>query len=271
MNTNNAHSRAARAVKTDPVLVFLHIPKTAGLSFRRLLLDRYGQEGVAEVNSWDDYQGFLKSVDPARLGAVLGHLPYGIHEKLGGRPTNYFTILRHPVARFVSDYHYIIASPDHPWRRRFDSEQLMLEDFVEASEEDYYIAFNSMTRRLCSYDLDYAYTPQIKVHKHWWETHLTLTRSDLSEAMANLKHRIKHFGIFEDMNATLSYFCALVDLPSGVRLGRENISPLSTPLTSIPEALYAWVVQRNILDMELYYWAVDEFRRKVRSARLGGL
>jgi len=254
----------------DSVLVFLHLPKTAGQSFRRLLIDRSARDGVADVNDWDDYQEFLRSGASRRVAAIVGHMPYGIHERLDGRTATYFTMLRHPVDRFVSDYHYIVSIPDHPWNRKFDSREFTLEDYVNLSE-DHYIAFNAMTRRLCSYDLDYAYTPQVEDRKYWWETHRTLTQRDLNEAMTNLRDRIRHFGIFEEMEISLAYFRSLIDLPPDCGLPRENVSPTKTPLTSIPAELYEQIVQRNILDVELYYWAVDEFHRRFTAAGFGGV
>jgi hypothetical protein len=115
-------------------LIFLHIPKTAGTTLNRII-------------EWQ-YSAFsIYTIDPHRIRAtakrltqlserrrrglrvVRGHLFYGIHECLPQGAT-YITMLRDPVSRLLSSYHFILRRPLHPMHRRLKNEHLGVEDFI---------------------------------------------------------------------------------------------------------------------------------------------
>lgn len=86
-------------------LLFVHIPKTGGLSFRRAVTQNLRALSLPHnVN--------LKAWGPdAQLAeVVVGHMPYGIHEFMGNRKYDYLTILRHPVERAFSNFYYFPRS-----------------------------------------------------------------------------------------------------------------------------------------------------------------
>ena len=151
---------------------------------------------------------------------------------------------------------------EHPWHERGRHEGWTLEHYVELFGE-YEIAFNTLTWRLSAPDfLVAAETP------HWWSLRPSIGPSDVRTAISRIRDRIIHFGIFEEMAASTAYFRALIDLPPNCELPRENVSRSRTELTAMSGALYARIVERNIFDMELYYWAVDEFRRRITTSSL---
>src|SRR5690606_8324551 len=75
---------------------------------------------------------------------LRGHMPFGVHQWLP-RPATYITLLRDPVTRFVSEYTYICANPEHPLHARFNAEGTTLEAYIEIGEP------NLMTRWLCGF------------------------------------------------------------------------------------------------------------------------
>jgi hypothetical protein len=110
----------------EPLLVSLHLPKTAGTSFQEALRARYGDgllrdyvdlplhqpRGRREVHA-------LRSVPRRRAAvragvtAVHGHfLPVAYRLALAGRPVRFVTWLREPLQRLASHYHF--------WRRNYD-------------------------------------------------------------------------------------------------------------------------------------------------------
>ena len=64
-----------------------------------------------------------------RLQVVRGHLFYGVHELLPQGAT-YITMLREPVARFLSSYYFIQRRPFHPMHRKVTTERVGVEDFI---------------------------------------------------------------------------------------------------------------------------------------------
>jgi hypothetical protein len=115
-------------------LIFLHIPKTAGTTLNRIIEWQYNP---LTIFTMDPYRiratpERLKKLPEARrrrLRIVRGHFYYGIHEFLPQGAT-YITMLREPVARFLSAYYFLQRRPLHPMHRKVTSERIGVEDFI---------------------------------------------------------------------------------------------------------------------------------------------
>ena len=113
-----------KEIRNKNQLVHIHIPKTAGISFRRQIVNHYRMIGVHPEGKVDDYYGFFRNrLEELRpmLGEtpryiVSGHFRYReLRASLGTLlpDVTLLTHLRDPVSRTVSDYFYSI-SPAHP-------------------------------------------------------------------------------------------------------------------------------------------------------------
>jgi hypothetical protein len=115
-------------------IIFLHIPKTAGTTLNRIIEWQYNPLSIFTM---DPYRiratpERLKQLPEARrrrLRMVRGHFYYGIHEFLSQGAT-YITMLREPVARFLSAYYFLQRRPLHPMHRKVKSEKIGVEDFI---------------------------------------------------------------------------------------------------------------------------------------------
>ncbi|MDQ3199163.1 MAG: sulfotransferase family protein [Verrucomicrobiota bacterium] len=120
-------------------LIFLHIPKTAGTTLNRIIEWQYNP---LTIFTMDPYRirataERLRALSEARrrkLRMVRGHLYYGVHEYLP-QGAAYFTLLREPVARVLSAYHFILRRPLNPLHRKLKKEQLSVEDCVRQFPE----------------------------------------------------------------------------------------------------------------------------------------
>ena len=65
---------------------------------------------------------------------MRGHLPYGIHECLPQGAT-YMTMLREPVARALSAYHFVLRRPLNPLHRKVKKGRLRIEDCLQLFPE----------------------------------------------------------------------------------------------------------------------------------------
>src|SRR5687768_14239089 len=92
--------------RANALLVFVHIPKTAGVTFSTILAGFY-QPGVYSIYSTAEIAKFQQLTEAQRgtYELLQGHFPYGIHDYIP-RPTQYITFLRDPVARVVSLYYF---------------------------------------------------------------------------------------------------------------------------------------------------------------------
>lgn len=86
----------------EPV-IFLHIPRTGGMSLRKLMHLTYGYHNIGRP-WWGEHEGETLTDAVKRKKAWYGHFRFGLHRELD-RPVKYITILREPAARLLSEYH----------------------------------------------------------------------------------------------------------------------------------------------------------------------
>ena len=87
--------------------VFLHIPKTGGITLYHVLNRQFDRSQVFTIRGLIDRREFeeLSEISRERLQLVRGHMEFGIHSWLT-EPVSYFTILREPVNRVISHYYF---------------------------------------------------------------------------------------------------------------------------------------------------------------------
>jgi hypothetical protein len=115
-------------------LIFLHIPKTAGTTLNRIIEWQYNPFSIFTMDPYRirataERLEKLPERRRRRLRVVRGHLYYGVHEFLPQGAT-YITMLREPVARFLSSYYFIQRRPLHPMHRKVATERVGVEDFI---------------------------------------------------------------------------------------------------------------------------------------------
>lgn len=116
-------------VVTHPQICILHIPRTAGTSLRRFVIEAVGRDQVF----WHGVDGHLDDVPSARLAryrVIGGHRTYAqVHWGLSDRrntlprpgralmrpPRIYCSVLREPRAQVLSHYRYLAGGGPHAW------------------------------------------------------------------------------------------------------------------------------------------------------------
>ena len=120
-----------------PHHVFLHVPKTAGSSLRTVLSRQYGARhvlyfdlGAGDQRPMPDIAAALRQGMAGRdIRLFTGHQFLGLHEALR-EPCLYFTLLRDPVERVLSEYFYAFTYPHHAQREAIVSGRLGPIDFL---------------------------------------------------------------------------------------------------------------------------------------------
>lgn len=225
--------------------VYIHIPKTAGQTMFEILKRNYGR--VPSYNSPGTYPGieYLRSLsqehrDDIRL--ISGHIPYGIHEILG-RNVKYVTMLRHPVQRIISHYHFVRRVPKHYLYRAVVDNEMTLLDYVTSNisqELD-----NGQTRLL--YGLDGDAIPQVR-EEHFQQAHI------------NLQYNISAVGLQEEFDLSILLFQQHLGWsPPFYRSKNVNRVKKDTPAQDIIEAIES----RNQYDLQLYHSARTIFHQQL--------
>lgn len=83
-------------------LIFLHIPRTGGMSIRSIFDNNLGATNVGKP-WWGRHQGESISFEETTKKAWYGHFKFGLHEQLP-KDAKYITVLREPTERFLSEY-----------------------------------------------------------------------------------------------------------------------------------------------------------------------
>jgi galactose-3-O-sulfotransferase len=227
---------------TNCCIIFLHLPKTGGVSLRRTLKWKY----APAMRNWEtltkpaDSLEELPLSERRKLRVLTGHLHYGVHEYIP-QSCQYITLLREPVARVVSYYYYILGHPKH-WRHtELVRSGMSLEEFVRTSPERG--VENDQTRMLSGRgagELDAG----------------TLGREALDEAKRNLETFLV-VGLTERFDASF----ILIRRALGWKLPVYVTANVSTrPKPASANAVES-IRERNQLDLELY-----EFARGLFSA-----
>lgn len=129
------------------LLIFIHIPKTAGSTLQQLIFHNYRdaerfvlgkasesdkREGKPFREIYSEQLQRIKAGGDDGLAAVrvlFGHMDFGLHRYLK-RDAQYATMIRHPVSRVVSHYRFVRRSPAHYLHDRVVSEDISLEEYI---------------------------------------------------------------------------------------------------------------------------------------------
>jgi hypothetical protein len=250
-------SRSSTTTVHEPVIsrggghpvVFVHIPKTAGSTLYQVMQRVYKPDEVVflyESRIPQSVQMFDRLPEAAkrRLRMVLGHVGFGLHERLG-RPCTYATVLREPVDRIISYYYFVLREPGHFLHG--PARELGLEGFAK-SEASHKLT-NGQTKYLAELD------------------GLDANRDTLEAAKRNLEKYFSVVGLIERFDETL----VMLRHVAGWGLpyyDKANVTRDRPPKSEIPQSAIDTIREHNQLDMELYDWVSKRFEQAVGAAGL---
>lgn len=241
----------------DAALIFLHIPKAAGLTLHHLLEMQFApEETFATCNTprhpHNDLTHFeaLSHEQLAKIRLLNGHMGFGLHRHLP-RQAFYVTFLRDPVERVLSHYSFERTLPDSPVYAYLQSGEMDLKDYVrhytEAASMD-----NLQTRMIAG-----------NWHKRG---HGPCTQEMLEKAKCNLRERFAVVGLAEEFDASYLLLRRLFAF-RGVYYRRHNKTRKRIRRDHISADELDLIRQHNRFDLELYPYARKLFETQVR--RLG--
>ena len=207
-----------------PMILSVHIPKTAGVSIRNFLKEHYDAGFVLSYWQVTDAFGRVLPEVPSSAACVHGHF---VADHLADRfpDATLVTWVREPVDRVVSSYYHRLRDPD--WQnsvcRKVHEEKLGLVEFAELPE----------------------------------------MRNEMAHFMGRKQPADFDFiGIMEDFDFSLEIFCEQFGLPAKpARLDNCNPwHPVGQPY-ELPAAIRATIFQLNEVDAEIYAECLDLAKR----------
>jgi len=221
-------------------IIFVHIPKASGTTISKLLRRWFEPREIYEVGTKarEEDATELRRLPKPRL--ILGHAAFGLHEALH-EPATYVTVLRDPVSRLISHYHYAGRTPMHPLHQRIRNGELTLCD---------------VARRL----------PNLQTRYIGGLVQGNPTEQTLEQAKANIDRHFGIAGLAERFDETVM----LLHRKFHQRVWpfvSENVSPRS-PSSQIMADELREVRSQNTLDYELYDFVRTRFDRAVKEEGL---
>lgn len=216
--------------------IFLHVPRSGGTTLRRKLEAIYPREQVIVHDDSVDASSFWAEVavldreQLERVQLVAGHLPHGVGDAFE-RPVGYFTFLREPVARVVSDYRWAQSLRGHVFHEGAQ------ETLRHALASRAYLNFDNLQVRMlaggCATGVPYG----------------KLTSKHLRRAIANLDD-FDLVGLTEDLASDARHLELLYGWK--IQISEDEWVNVSTCREPVAEADLELVRRHNQLDALLY-------------------
>ncbi len=221
-------------------ILFLHVPKTAGITIRSIIARQYSSGAVYSVDEHHlgtEIANFraLSKEDKEAIEIIQGHFCFGIHERLG-IPGRYITILRDPVQRVISHYYHVLKHSDHHLHADVVSSGMTLKEYVQS--EITLDCDNSQVRYLSGIGTDVGFG--------------RCTREVLELAKRNLREYFITAGVSERFDESLLLMREKLNWGSGIHYYPQNVGDRPDRGLSVPDNVARIILQHNSLDVELY-------------------
>lgn len=245
----------------DDVLLFLHIPKTAGLSFISLLDAQFEPNMILDLHSipselnkelWTELLWAESQHLSERIRLIRGHFSFGPYDALIWRyivqnPV-IITLLRHPVERTISAYRHLSRRPNRHTKMKGKS----LLDWVTGSGSQQRVN-NRMTRFI-------ARTTTLGGKRD------LAPRGLSNEAMLEIAmRRLEQFpfvGLTERFEDSVQLLHFTFGWENPLEIPRINAAPTPTRREDISPTELDAIRERTVLDAELYRFAVSIFEER---------
>jgi hypothetical protein len=241
-----------KSAKKSRTTIFLHVAKTAGTTLNQVLGREYADilSFYIPKESESHFEDFKNRLKNENAALIRGHFELGWHYFLS-RPFTYFTILRDPVERVISEYFYILSSPGHPLFSHVAKKNVSLVDFVKK-----WNAPNLQTKKISgtTFAKNSGVSQDVEVNA---DNMLKMAKENLS----------KHFtvvGLTERFDETLILLKREFgwDWPFYIR---DNVTKDKAAREDIPVSTLTVIREHNRLDAELYEYVKKRFIDQINS------
>ncbi|WP_456380189.1 hypothetical protein [Thiolapillus sp.] len=235
---------------------FLHIPKTAGTTFRVLLENHFHMDDICPAYEFFQIKQYADE-QLARFRLFRGHMGYNLVNYLPGKPLT-LVMLRDPLERAVSHFEYIRRDPAHPKHRiirerRMGLKEYLLDPVLSAEVTNAQVRpLAHLAGRSQLQDLLAKTTSQEAFARAWRHTEGMLPPDDelLDIALQRLQG-MDFVGIAECLDQGMELAAWMLGSRASRQAQSLNINPGRTCLESLPGDVLELLEQVTFLDRQL--------------------
>ena len=226
------------------MLIYPHIPKTAGTTMMHILKQNYNS-GFYRVLNQGNYRDWLREPLSTRKATTClqGHFTYGVHKPPSG-PYQYITFLRDPIERVISFYYYIRDKNNHRLSKLFNKTSLAT--IIESRR--YAATSNDMTRFIAGRN-------DIGINRPVGK----MSPRDLVLAKEHL-YQFAAIGFVETFDEDLESFATQFGW-TNIKYESELVHPSRPTKLDLSTDIVALIEKHNKQDLELYAYA-NELRKR---------
>ncbi|MEL6495364.1 MAG: sulfotransferase family 2 domain-containing protein [Cyanobacteria bacterium J06623_7] len=240
--------QCSNSLTANTTVIFLHLPKAAGTTLKDILHRQYRQNEIYELNHTQFIQAQaefaqLSHIEKAKIKLLMGHMYFGLHE-FTTAPVTYITMLRNPIDRAISYYHFVKNLTGHQDSELIRSKNISLKEYCQMQREN---MCNGQTRFLSG-------TREFE----------SCSFHQLELAKQNLQKYFALVGIQERFDESLLLLRAKLNWKKSPFYYRRNTNRTkSYAQLGISTDTLATIEKYNALDLELYEYAYKMFAREL--------
>ena len=252
-------NNVSKNIGEDSVVIFVHIPKTAGTTLRHIIQSQFQPKNVFEfyhlktqppkVRKGIEKYNNLSEAQKKAIKFVSGHVGFGLHEFLQ-KPCTYITVLRDPVERVVSYYYFLHRNQNNIVKNK------TLEEFIQTFGG----VHNSMSCYLSGVTLKaQLQDPNIDIKSEQFD------RETLEKAKSNLKQHFKIVGFVDKFDETCILLKKILGWNFSSFYARKNVAKHRNYTKDISKDTLSLIKKFNELDIQLYDYAREIFEEMINQ------
>lgn len=235
------------------IIIFIHIPKTAGNTFRNIIMKQYNPTEIlnlytANPEYFKNFNfEFIKQIFEEKnqlqkmFKIIIGHYKFGIHNFLNTQNTLYIAFLRNPFDQYISMYNHLIS--DSRFWNLSNNKLTELSEFIEfklTHNIQTFLISGVSDFSILENNPDYVLAEAIKnIDKHFMFIGLT---EYFDESLIIIKYKFNFKNI---------YYC------------KHNVK--NSKNYHVSEVESKQILERTHLDKKLYEYAKEKLFREIKQ------